>query len=453
MLERLFKLKENNTDVRTELFAGLTTFMTMAYIIVVNPNLLSGFGLGLPEGVAMNWGGVFVATILAAIIGTLAMAFFANYPFALAPGMGLNAFFIFTVVLGDNGFGWQAALTAILVEGIIFLILTFVNVREALFNSIPLTLKYAVSAGIGLFIAFIGFQNSGIVVDDVATLVTVSKEMTQPSIILALVGILITGILVVKNVKGSILIGILATWGLAVVAELTGWYVPDPAAGLFSVIPSAIVAPIPSIAPVFMKFEFSALGNFNFWVIVFAFLFVDLFDTLGTLIGVSEKAGYLDEDGKLPKAKQALFADAIATTAGACLGTSTTTTYIESASGVADGGRTGLTAVAVAILFALALPFSPLFMAIPAFATAPALIVVGFYMMGSVTKIDFADARLGIPAFLTIIIMPITYSISEGIAFGMISYTIINAATGKAKDVHPLMYVISAAFILKYILL
>jgi len=452
MLERLFKLKENNTNVKTEIFAGVTTFMTMAYIIVVNPNLLSGFGLGLPDGVGMDWGGVFVATILAAVIGTLAMAFLANYPFALAPGMGLNAFFIFTVVLGDNGFGWQEALTAVFIEGIVFLILTLINVREALFNSIPFTLKHAVSAGIGLFIAFIGFQNSGIVVDG-ATLVTVAGDMTIPSIVIALVGIMITSILVVKNVKGSILIGILATWGLAVVAELTGWYVPAPELGLFSVIPSAIIAPIPSIAPVFMKFNFSALGNFNFWVIVFAFLFVDLFDTLGTLIGVSEKAGYLDSEGKLPKAKQALFADAIATTAGACLGTSTTTTYVESAAGVADGGRTGLTAVSVAVLFALALPFSPLFMAIPAFATAPALIVVGFYMMGSITKIDFSDARVAIPAFLTIIVMPITYSISEGIAFGIISYTIINAATGKAKDVHPLMYVISAAFILKYILM
>jgi len=452
MLERLFKLKENNTNVKTEIFAGVTTFMTMAYIIVVNPNLLSGFGLGLPDGVGMDWGGVFVATILAAVIGTLAMAFLANYPFALAPGMGLNAFFIFTVVLGDNGFGWQEALTAVFIEGIVFLILTLVNVREALFNSIPFTLKHAVSAGIGLFIAFIGFQNSGIVVDG-ATLVTIASDMTIPSIVIALAGIIITSILVVKEVKGSILIGILATWGLAAIAELTGWYVPASELGLFSVIPSAIIAPIPSIAPVFMKFNFSALGDFNFWVIVFAFLFVDLFDTLGTLIGVSEKAGYLDSEGKLPKAKQALFADAIATTAGACLGTSTTTTYVESAAGVADGGRTGLTAVSVAVLFALALPFSPLFMAIPAFATAPALIVVGFYMMGSITKIDFSDARVAIPAFLTIIVMPITYSISEGIAFGMISYTIINAATGKAKDVHPLMYVISAAFILKYILM
>jgi len=452
MLERIFKLKENKTNVRTEIFAGLTTFMTMAYIIVVNPNILSGVGLGLPEGVAMDWGGVFVATILAAVIGTLCMAFFANYPFALAPGMGLNAFFIFTVVLGDNGFGWKAALTAVFVEGIIFLILTFINAREALFNSIPLTLKYAVSAGIGLFIAFIGFQGSGVVVGG-ATLVTVASDMTQPSIVLAMVGLIITAILVSKKVKGSILIGILVTWGLAVIAELIGWYEAMPDMGLYSVIPTGVIGEIPSISPVLLKFDFSVLGSFNFWVIVFAFLFVDLFDTLGTLIGVSEKAGYLDKEGKLPRAKQALFADAVATTAGACLGTSTTTTYVESAAGVADGGRTGLTAVSVAVLFALALPFSPIFMAIPAFATAPALIIVGFYMMASVTKIDFSNPRVGIPAFLTILIMPITYSISEGIAFGMISYTLINALTGKAKDVHPLMYGISAAFIIKYILL
>jgi AGZA family xanthine/uracil permease-like MFS transporter len=451
MMDKFFKLTQNKTNVRTVIFAGVTTFMTMAYIIVVNPNMLSGFGLGLPDGVAMDWGGVFVATILAAIIGTVMMALLANYPFALAPGMGLNAFFIFSVVLVDNGFGWRAALTAVFIEGIIFIILTFVNIREALFNSIPLVLKYAVSAGIGLFIAFIGFQGAGVVIGDGATLVTVAKDLTQPSIVLAIIGLLLTSILVVKKVKGSILIGILATWILAMIAEKIGWYVPMPDMNLFSVIPAKIVDTIPSIEPVFLKFDFSVLGNFDFWIIVFAFLFVDLFDTLGTLIGVSEKAGYLDQDGKLPKAKQALLADAIATTAGACLGTSTTTTYIESAAGVADGGRTGLTALTTAALFALALPFSPIFMAIPAFATAPALIIVGFYMMGSITKVNFTDFRVGIPAFLTVIVMPITYSISEGIAFGIISYTVINAFTGEAKKVHPLMYILSVAFILKYI--
>lgn len=449
MFESLFKLKEHGTNVRTEVFAGITTFMTMAYIIVVNPNILSGKDANLMDVINMDWGAIFVATILAAVIGTLCMAFLANYPFALAPGMGLNAFFIYTVVLGDNGFGWEVALAAVFIEGIIFIILTFVNVREALFNSIPIQLKYAVSAGIGLFIAFIGFQNSGLVVDG-ATLVTVNPDLMQTHIILTVVGVLITAILVKKQVKGAILIGIVATWILGMLAQLTGLYVVDFDAGLFPVIPDAVVAPVPSLAPVAFKFDFGFLGNLEFWVIVFAFLFVDLFDTLGTLIGVSDKAGFLDKEGKLPKAKQALLADAVATTAGAALGTSTTTTYIESAAGVADGGRTGLTGVVVAILFALALPFSPIFMAIPAFATAPALIIVGFYMMGSVTKIDFSDAAVAVPAFLTIIVMPITYSISEGISFGIISYTVINLFTGKAKDVHPLMYVISIAFIIKY---
>ncbi len=450
MFESLFQLKKHGTNVRTEVFAGITTFMTMAYIIVVNPNILSGKDANLTEVIGMDWGAIFVATILAAVIGTLAMAFMANYPFALAPGMGLNAFFIYTVVLGDNGFGWEVALAAVFIEGLVFIVLTFVNVREALFNAIPIQLKYAVSAGIGLFIAFIGFQNSGIVVDG-ATLVTINPNLVQIQIILTVIGILITGILIKKNVKGAILIGILVTWALGMIAQLTGIYEVDPSIGMFSVIPEKVFAPIPSLAPVAFKFDFSFLGNLEFWVIVFAFLFVDLFDTLGTLIGVSEKAGFLDKEGKLPKAKQALLADAIATTAGAALGTSTTTTYIESASGVADGGRTGLTGVVVAILFALALPFSPVFMAIPAFATAPALIVVGFYMMGSVTKIDFNDAAIGIPAFLTIIAMPVTYSISEGISFGIISYTVINLFTGNAKKVHPLMYVISIAFLVKYL--
>lgn len=446
-MDKFFKLTENKTNVRTEIFAGITTFMTMAYIIVVNPLILSGVQGGVPE-VGMDWDGVFVATILAAIIGTLLMAFLANYPFALAPGMGLNAFFIYTVVL-SYGFSWKVALTAVFVEGLIFIVLTFVNVREAIFNSIPLSLKHAVGAGIGLFIAFIGFQGAGIVVGG-PTLVQVAEDMTQPSIVLAIIGVIVTAILVVKKVKGSILIGILTTWGLAVLAELIGWYVPDGLA-LLSVIPDGVVDSIPSMSKVFFKLDFSALGNLDFWIVVFAFLFVDLFDTLGTLIGVSDKAGYLDKEGKLPKAKQALLADALATTAGACLGTSTTTTYIESAAGVTDGGRTGLTSIVVAVLFALALPFSPIFKAIPAFATAPALIVVGFYMMSSVMKINFNDFRVGIPAFLAILVMPITYSISEGIAFGVISYTIINAVTGKAKDVHPLMYILTLAFILKYI--
>jgi adenine/guanine/hypoxanthine permease len=439
-MEKFFKLKEHNTNVKTEVVAGITTFMTMAYILIVNPNILSATG--------MNWDAVFVATAAASIIGTVAMALLANYPFALAPGMGLNAFFAFSVVLG-MGYSWEIALTAVLIEGLLFIVLSLVNVREALFNAIPMNLKYAVSAGIGLFIAFIGFQGAGIVAQDAATIVTLG-DITSPQAVLAIVGIIITGVLIGRKVKGAILLGILATWILAMVAQLTGWYVPNFETS-FPVIPEGIASLPPSIMPVFLKFDFSALFTLDFLVVVFAFLFVDLFDTLGTLIGVSSKAGLLDKDGKLPKAKQALLADAIATTAGACLGTSTTTTYIESAAGVADGGRTGLTAMVTAGLFAVALFFSPIFGAIPAFATAPALIIVGFYMMESVTKISFGDATEGIPAFLTIIIMPITYSISEGIAFGVVAYTLINLFTGKAKKLSVLMYILTILFILKEI--
>ena len=439
-MENFFKLKENNTTVKTELLAGLTTFMTMAYILIVNPSILSATG--------MDAGALFTATAVAAIFGTLLMALVAKYPFALAPGMGLNAFFAFSVVIG-MGYSWQVALTAVFIEGIIFLILTFLNVREAIFNAIPLNLKYAVGAGIGLFIAFIGFQNAGIIVSDHATKVTIG-DMTQPAAVLAFVGIIVTSVLAIKKIKGSILYGILITWILAIIAQLVGWYVPDFQT-TFPVIPSAIVSAPPSLAPIAFKFDFSALGSINFWVVVFAFMFVDIFDTLGTLIGVSSNAGFLDKIGKLPRAKEALFADAAATTVGACLGTSTTTTYIESASGVSDGGRTGLTSLSTAGLFIIALLFSPIFLSVPAFATAPALVVVGFYMMESVTKIDFSAFGEGIPAFLTIIIMPITYSISEGITFGIVAYTLINALTGKHKKVHIIMYILTVLFILKYI--
>jgi len=443
-MDKFFKLKENGTNVKTELLAGITTFMTMAYILIVNPNILSEAG--------MDRGALFTATALAAIVGTLLMALLANYPFALAPGMGLNAFFTYGVVFAfaEFGFTWKTALAAVFIEGIIFILLTFVNVREALFNAIPMSLKYAVSGGIGLFIAFIGFQNAGIVVDDPATLVSITDKMTSPSVILAIVGTLITGILVVRKVKGSILIGIIVTWILAMIAELTGWYVPNFET-TFPTIPEKIFGTIPSLSPIAFKFDFSALGSFNFWTIVFSFLFVDLFDTLGTLIGVSSKAGYLDSEGKLPRAKMALFADALATTFGACIGTSTTTTYVESAAGVADGGRTGLTSIATAALFLIALFLSPVFLAIPAFATAPALIVVGFYMIESVLKIDFSDYASAIPAFLTFLVMPITYSISEGIAFGVISYVVLHLFTGKAAKVHLLMYILAVAFVFKYI--
>jgi len=440
-MEKFFKLKEHNTNVRTELLAGLTTFMTMAYILVVNPNILSATG--------MDKGALFTATALAAIVGTVCMALFANYPFALAPGMGLNAYFAFSVVLG-MGYSWKVALTAVLVEGIIFLLLTAVNIREALFNAIPLNLKYAVSAGIGLFIAFIGFQNAGIVINNDATLVGLG-DITSVPVFLAIIGIIITAVLVVKKVKGSILIGILSTWVLAMVFEKIGWYVPN-FESTFPAIPNALFSAPPSIAPIAFQFDFSQLLTLDFLVVVFAFLFVDLFDTLGTLIGVSSKAGFLDQEGKLPRAKQALFADAVATTVGAALGTSTTTTYIESAAGVSDGGRTGLTSISTAILFAVALLFSPIFLAVPAFATAPALIIVGFYMMESVTKITFSDYSESIPAFLTMIVMPLTYSISEGIVFGFISYTVINLLLGNRKKLSILMYVISALMLVKYLL-
>ncbi|NDL68381.1 NCS2 family permease [Anaerotalea alkaliphila] len=438
---KMFQLKEHNTTVRTEVLAGVTTFMTMAYILIVNPQILSAAG--------MDPGALFTATAIASVVGTVAMALLANYPFALAPGMGLNAFFAFSVVLG-MGYSWQVALTAVFVEGLIFLLLSVFNVREAMFNAIPLDLKYAVSAGIGLFIALIGFVNAGIVVGDPDTLVTISKEMTQPSIVIAGIGVLLTSILVVKQVKGSILLGILGTWVVGILAELGGWYVPDME-NTFSVIPQKIIGTVPSLAPIAFQLDFTKLVELGFWTVVLSFLFVDVFDTLGTLIGVSSKAGFLDKDGKLPKAKRALLADAIGTTVGASLGTSTVTTYVESASGVADGGRTGLTSLTTAALFLLALPFAPLFMAVPAFATAPALIVVGFYMMESVLKVDLDNFAKGIPAFLTILVMPITYSISEGIAFGVISYTVIHLFTGKAKEMHPLMYVLTLLFLLKFI--
>lgn len=456
MLERFFKLKENRTDVKTEVMAGITTFMTMAYILVVNQNILSVAG--------MDAKAVLIATALASFVGTALMAFLANYPFALAPGMGLNAYFAFTVVKG-MGYSWQIALLAVFVEGLIFIVLSLTNVREAIFNAIPMTLKSAVSVGIGLFIAFIGLQNAKIIINDDTTLLTYQKfageEFSTVGItaLLALIGILITAVLLIKNVKGGILFGILITWVLGMICELAGLYVPNPDAGWFSVIPHAIIS-----------FDFSAIGNtfgqvfkadfasvkiLDFIVIMFSFLFVDLFDTLGTLIGVSSKANMLDKDGKLPRIRGALLADAVATSVGAIFGTSTTTTYVESAAGVTEGGRTGLTAIVTGLLFLLALFFSPLFLTIPSFATAPALVIVGFYMMGSVVKIDFNDMTDAIPAFLCIIAMPLAYSISEGIAIGVISWTVISLISGKAREkkVSVLMYILTVLFILKYIFL
>ena len=458
MLEKFFKLKENGTTVKTEIIAGITSFMTMAYILAVNPSIMSAAG--------MDHGAVFTATALAALIGTLAMALFANYPFALAPGMGLNAYFAYTVVIG-MGYSWQFALAAVFAEGIIFIVLSLTNVREAIFNAIPQNLKSAVSVGIGLFIAFVGLQNANIVIGGSTLLqlfsvdgynaakgVEASFNNVGITVILALIGIIVTGILVVKNVKGNILWGILITWGLGIICQLTGLYKPDPAAGWFSLLPDfSNGISIPSMAPTFMKMDFSIVFTLDFVVIMFAFLFVDMFDTLGTLIGVASKADMLDKEGKLPNIKGALLSDAVGTTVGAMCGTSTVTTFVESASGVAEGGRTGLTSLIAAILFGLSLLLSPIFLAIPSFATAPALIIVGFLMLTSVTKIDFNDMTEAIPAFIAIIAMPFLYSISEGISMGVISYVIINVVTGKAKEkkISVLMYVLAVLFILKYI--
>ena len=454
MLEKVFKLKENNTNVKTEIAAGVATFMTMAYILAVNPSILSEAG--------MDANAVLLATCLASFIGTVCMALLANMPFALSAGMGLNAYLAYTVVLGQ-GLSWQVALFAVFVEGIIFIIMSLTNVREAIFNAIPLTLKKGVSVGIGLFIAFIGLQNAGLVVDS-STLVTITsftENFNTHGIcaLLALIGLLITAVLHIKKVSGSILVGIVATWGLGMICQLAGIYVPNPEVGAYSLFPAGIMSADFSALGLTLgqcfNFDFSAVGMFNFIVIVFSFLFVDLFDTLGTLIGVSTKANMLDENGRLPKIKPALLSDAIATTAGAVLGTSTTTTFVESAAGVAVGGRTGLTAMTTAILFLLATLFSPLFTSIPSFATAPALIFVGFLMFEAVADLKFTDDNLAevIPAYLCIIAMPLFYSISEGICIGVISYVVIQAATGNAKKVTPLMYVLAVLFVLKYVFL
>ncbi len=440
-MENFFKLKENNTTISTEIYAGLTTFMTMAYILIVNPNFLSAAG--------MDWGSVFTATALASIVGTLTMALLANYPFALAPGMGLNAFFAFSVAMV---YGWQMALLAVFTEGIVFILMSLINVREAIFDSIPTNLKYAVSVGIGLFIAFIGLKNGGIIVTSDATSVALG-DVKQITVILAMLGIIITMVLLIKKVKGALFWGILITYALGLVCQLVGLYVPNPEAGMFSLIPSAIISAPPSITEFNLFTALSTLKmDFNIWTfitVVFSFLFVDIFDTIGTLIGVSEKAGFLDKNGKLPKLKQALLADAVATTAGAVLGTSTVTTFVESASGVAEGGRTGLASVVTAAFFALALIFSPIFGAIPAFATAPALIIVGLFMIESVTKIDFKDFTEGFPAFMAIIMMPLAYSIAEGLVFGVLSYVILKLLSGKRKDVSGVMLVVAALFLFK----
>lgn len=460
MLEKVFKLSENKTDAKTEILAGITTFMTMAYILAVNPSILSATG--------MDSGAVFTATALAAFIGTLLLAIFANYPFALAPGMGLNAYFAYTVVLG-MGYSWEYALTAVFAEGIVFILLSATNVREAIFNAIPQNLKAAVSVGIGLFIAFIGLQNAKIVIGGSTLLqlfsvdkynevngVSASFNDVGITVLLAIIGIIVTGILVVKNIKGNILWGILITWLLGIICQFTGLYVPNADLGFYSLLPDfSNGLSIPSLSPIFCKLDFSGIFSLNFIVILFAFLFVDLFDTIGTLIGVSAKADMLDENGKLPRIKGALMADAVATTVGAVIGTSTTTTFVESASGVSEGGRTGLTSVTTAILFGLSLFLSPIFLAIPSFATAPALVIVGLYMLTNVTNIDFNDMSEAIPCYVCIIAMPFFYSISEGISMGVITYVALNLITGKAKEkkVSILMYVLAVLFVLKYVFL
>ncbi len=454
MFEKVFRLKENKTDIKTEITAGITTFMTMAYILAVNPGILGDAG--------MDPTAVLLATCLASFIGTVCMAFMANLPFALSAGMGLNAFFAYTVVKGF-GYSWQTALLAVFIEGIIFIILSLTNVREAIFNAIPLSLKTAVSVGIGLFIAFIGLQNAGLTVDNSSTLVSVvsfTDNFSTSGIcaLLAVIGTLATAILYIKKVKGSILIGILGTWILGMICQLAGIYSPDPANGYYTLFPSFAMTDFTKLGETFgqcFKADLSSVGIFNFIVIVFSFLFVDLFDTLGTLIGVSAKADMLDSNGRLPRIKHALLADAAATTSGAILGTSTTTTFVESSAGVAAGGRTGLTALTTAVLFLVSMLFAPVFTAIPSFATAPALIIVGFLMFSSIAQIKLTSENYAsaVPAYLCIIAMPLFYSISEGISIGVISYVIINMICGKARKINPVMYVLAVLFVLKYIFL
>jgi AGZA family xanthine/uracil permease-like MFS transporter len=456
MLENLFKLKENNTTVRTEVLAGFTTFMTMAYILAVNPSILSASG--------MDSTAVLIATCLASCLGTLCMAFMANYPFALAPGMGLNAYLAFTVCL-NMGYDWRVALMAVFVEGLIFIVLSLTNVREAIFNAIPSTLKKGVSAGIGLFVAFIGLQGAHLVVPNSSTIISyVNFRENWHTLgicaVLALVGLFITAVLYYKGVMGAILIGIVATWVLGMIMQACGVYVVDAENGFYSLYPSFALTDFSKLGETFgqcFQADFSNVGVLNFIVVIFSFLFVDMFDTIGTLIGVSTKAGFLDKEEKLPRVKQALLADAIATSVGAVLGTSTTTTFVESSAGVGAGGRTGLTSVVTGLLFLIAIFFAPVFTAIPGFATAPALIFVGFLMLSIVVKIEFEDFREAVPAYLTILCMPLMYSIAEGIAVGVVSYVVINVvcnlvSTDK-KKITPLMYVLAVLFVCKYIFL
>ena len=453
-MEKLFKIKERGSTVGTEIMAGVVTFMTMAYILAVNPDILSGSG--------MDKDAVMLATCLASFVGSMCMGLMANLPFALSAGMGVNAFFAFTVC-GTMGYPWQVALFAVFVEGMIFIVLTLTNIREAIFNCIPMSLKQSVSVGIGLFIAFIGLQNSNLVVKSDSTLVDMvdfSDALYTKGIcaVLAVLGLLLIAILHVKKVHGSILVGIFFTWLLGIGCELLGFYKPDADAGFYTLIPSFRMTDFSALGKTFgqcFNIDFSGIGIFNFIVVMLSFLFVDTFDTIGTLIGVSSKANMLDEKGRLPGVKPALLADAIATSSGAVLGTSTTTTFVESAAGVGAGGRTGLTAVVAAVLFLISTLLAPIFTAIPSFATAPALMFVGFLMFSNISKIKFDDDNLteAIPAYFCIVAMPMFYSIADGIAVGVISYVAINLATGKFKKINPLMYVLAGLFILNYVFL
>ena len=428
MLNKLFGFDPMKHNLRTEIVAGITTFLTMSYILAVNPSMFSILD-GMPAGA------VFTTTALAALVGTLAMALLAKLPFGLAPGMGLNAFFVFSVCLG-MGYSWQFALTAVFIEGILFIIMTITNIREAIVNAIPKNLRYAIGSGIGLFIAFIGMQNAGIIVKDDATLVALG-DITSGTALLAMIGLVITAVLYILKVKGAMLIGILATTVIGIPMGITEF--------------KGIVSAPESIAPIFCKFEWDNIFTLDMLVIVFTFLFIDLFDTVGTLVGVCTKAKMIDENGRIPKLKQAFMADAIATTAGAMLGTSTTTTYVESAAGVTQGGRTGVTAFVIACCFAIAMFFSPLFLSVPGAATAPVLIIVGMMMLEPVRNIDFDDATEAIPSFICLIMMPLAYSISAGILLGMISYVVINLISGNYKKLTPAMYILAVLFILKYI--
>lgn len=449
-MEKLFKLKEHNTTVKTEVMAGITTFLTMAYILAVNPNMLSASG--------MDSGAVFTATALASALATFIMAFWANYPIALSAGMGLNAYFAYTVCLGQlQGIDdpWKIALAAVLVEGIIFIILSFFKLRETIVNAIPENLKYGITSGIGLFIAFVGLKGAGVVVSDDSTLVALGN-FGRPEVALCLIGILVIAVMNHYNVKGSILWGILITWVLGIIAQLTGWYVVDPDAGAASLIPSLSASSFipPSISSTFCKFDFAWIGSHvsEFIVIVFSFLFVDMFDTIGTVIGVAEKADLLDEDGNLPRVGRVLMADAIGTVAGSMLGTSTVTSFVESSSGVAEGGKTGLTAMTTGILFLVALFLSPIFLAIPSFATAPALVIVGFFMASSIKKMEFdGDLADAVGGYLAFLMMPLTYSIANGIMFGVLAWFIIKVCTGQLKKIHPVMYIVCALFIIRVI--